>query len=543
MASLALLGLLAAVGATPYAPRIPVAGTATVRPDLESAGLETNLRIHVVDADTAESIPAKVTFLGRDGSDNPLFARGHSRLAHWGAVAYHRAYVSNAEGALSVPAGRYDIWVSRGIEYTLAAARNVLVRPGEPLILEAALRRVVAPPGWISADLHVHTANSADSPVPLEARVHQFAADGVEVLVATDHNHISDIARAVSDVGLERWVSGIAGQEVTTYINGHFGVFPLQRDPTKRRAGAIRIGDPTEMFTAVRARAPGAALVVNHPWGGRLGYFSRGRLDESALIFGRSGFIFGFDAIELVNGYELPFRSLTKHHLQRWFALLKAGFVVTATGNSDSHKLALNQGGYPRNYLRTNGLRSGTAVSQAVIAGHGVLTTGPFIALKVAAVEVGDTVVSTPGAPLQVNIGVYAAPWVDVSRITLWLGGELHRRWTVKPISNPDAGGLRFSASITIAPDSDTFVVATADGDTPLWPVVGERSWDCRRFRFKRRACNRRHLDVWPMAVTNPVLVDVDGNGHYDAIAPVGLVPTTPAFDRTATDLPEGAFE
>ena len=35
-----------------------------------------------------------------------------------------------------------------------------------------------------------------------------------------------------------------------------------------------------------------------------------------------------------------------------WFALLNHGHMVTATGNSDTHHLDHNIGGYPRNYVR-----------------------------------------------------------------------------------------------------------------------------------------------------------------------------------------------
>jgi hypothetical protein len=46
----------------------------------------------------------------------------------------------------------------------------------------------------------------------------------------------------------------------------------------------------------------------------------------------------------------------------------------------------------------------------------------------------------------------------------------------------------------------DAWVVVRVDGDKPLAPVVG----DLKRF------------DVRPLALTNPVFLDVDGNGQYD---------------------------
>ena len=57
------------------------------------------------------------------------------------------------------------MWVSRGLEWTRAAAHDVIVAEAEPLLLRARLRRAVSLPGWWSADLHIHTKRSGDSPV------------------------------------------------------------------------------------------------------------------------------------------------------------------------------------------------------------------------------------------------------------------------------------------------------------------------------------------------------------------------------------------
>jgi hypothetical protein len=46
----------------------------------------------------------------------------------------------------------------------------------------------------------------------------------------------------------------------------------------------------------------------------------------------------------------------------------------------------------------------------------------------------------------------------------------------------------------------DGWLVVRVDGNEPLAPVVGDR----------------KRFDVRPLAVTNPVFLDVDGNGKYD---------------------------
>ena len=53
-----------------------------------------------------------------------------------------------------------------------------------------------------------------------------------------------------------------------------------------------------------------------------------------------------------VNGYQDSERRSIDRVIDDRFALLQHGQMVTATGNSDTHHLDHNIGGYPRNYVR-----------------------------------------------------------------------------------------------------------------------------------------------------------------------------------------------
>ena len=55
--------------------------------------------------------------------------------------------------------------------------------------------------------------------------------------------------------------------------------------------------------------------------------------------------------VEVMNGYQDPVRKSVDTIIDDWFALLNHGHIVTATGNSDTHHLTYNIGGYPRNYV------------------------------------------------------------------------------------------------------------------------------------------------------------------------------------------------
>jgi predicted metal-dependent phosphoesterase TrpH len=94
----------------------------------------------------------------------------------------------------------------------------------------AAPARVLETPGWISADLHVHSAESFDTSWPLARQLAAFAANGSEVLVSTEHDRIHDPREALAALGLGDRLVAITGVEVTTaflggdspYSIGHF---------------------------------------------------------------------------------------------------------------------------------------------------------------------------------------------------------------------------------------------------------------------------------------------------------------------------------
>jgi hypothetical protein len=124
-----------------------------------------------------------------------------------------------------------------------------------------------------------------------------------------------------------------------------------------------------------------------------------------------------------------------------------------------------------------------------------LLTTGPFIALTANGGGIGD-VAPARGGKVHVEIEVRAAPWVSVSTVTLYVDGKEARRWSVPKNDAPS----RFRDTFDTTLPRDSWIVVRVDGDQPMAPVVGDR----------------KRFDVRPLALTNPVFLDVDGNGKYD---------------------------
>lgn len=255
----------------------------------------------------------------------------------------------------------YELWVSRGPEYDVEVIEGVKLEAGQVRRFDVSLERVVDTENYVSADLHVHAYPSADSFMPLDERVTAGAAEALEILVATDHNVITDYAPAIAELGLGDWLTSMIGVEMTTLEMGHFNAYPLIHDraavnhlPFIRPCEvndpflAQRLGgkanetsldwflcSPTQLFDQMRDLGAygreNTIVQVNHPRDTILGYFNQYYLnpytmtaeDPTAENYGAmttlidlrphpyskeshqynpAQFTLDFDAVEILNG-------------------------------------------------------------------------------------------------------------------------------------------------------------------------------------------------------------------------------------------------
>jgi hypothetical protein len=181
---------------------------------------------------------------------------------------------------------------------------------------------------------------------------------------------------------------------------------------------------------------------------------------------------------------------------------------VTATGNSDTHHLTYNMGGYPRNYVRVRDDRPDHVtpgeVATAVKNHQAFFTTGPFVRFRAGKGDMGD-LVPAPGGKATVDIEIDAAPWISVSRVILYVSGKEANRWPIPESQDV----VRFRIRHDINLPMDGYAVVRVDGDKIMAPVVGDN----------------RTFGVYPLALTNPIFFDVNGNGRYDPEHPHGPHP------------------
>jgi hypothetical protein len=546
--ALALGGCSASGGrdvvARPPAPKPPAPPRATA------------LHVRVVDARTGVPIPAMVALFPDGASERLRFGNnGEPGTGGMGATStevgtggalltWHGIAVWRGEAVVpvgvefpmtgpdlddrSIPHGRYRLVANRGIEYDLGQATVDLSAGRGEVFVEIPLARVVGSPGYLAADLHVHTGpGSGDTRLTAVDRVKVTATAGVEVVVASDHDHHTDLGEAVRQLwpqpGDPAPLATVVGNEATA-PGGHFNVFPVAYDPSQPGNGAPRPPPapiPSRQFLEGLRALPGAPVIqMNHGRLGSAAYFDHAQCgpwrDRNAL----PTCSLDFDAMEVLSGY-LSCGTKIAAQVADWYALLSFGVVTTATGNSDSHGTSRLLGGYPRTYVRVpvdrlEAFRLDDFVA-ALRARRAVATTGPFLTLRVnERAEQGDLLLDSDGR-LAVDLRMQAPSWVVVDEVRLLVDGQVAKTWTV-----PRAGGATPLLEVSGEPlvvSTDAFVTAEAHGRKALPPdVVGE-------WTSIARAPNDGPFTCPPLpgaepgmavfAVTNAVLVDVDGDGRF----------------------------
>jgi hypothetical protein len=248
-------------------------------------------------------LPAKLTFKGVAPTVDPRFNRyvtalsgttdvqaetfGGTQAGTTGHAAGQSnvVYTGTGTGDIQVRPGTYDVYVSRGLEYSVAKKR-VTVASGGSASLELRLKRVIRTPNAISADFHVHSGRSLDTAAALRDRVAAFAGEGLEVMVATDHDKDVDYTPFIAAFGATSRLTSIIGDEVTGSVPnppafpnsfGHINAWPLPLSANQARDGAIQDEYVAPNWLYKRLRDAGAEVIqYNHVRAGVSGLTSIG---------------------------------------------------------------------------------------------------------------------------------------------------------------------------------------------------------------------------------------------------------------------------
>jgi predicted metal-dependent phosphoesterase TrpH len=451
------------------------------------------LRIKVQDSHTKKPIPARVTILDQSGNLPPLYHSVPSLTPTRNGIVYPPFGTCSVE----LPEGKYEIWASRGTEWGVDS-KAVTVVFAKTVSTSLNVSKEVDTTGFVATDTHVHTLTySGHGDSSVRERQVTLAAEGVELPIATDHNHNTDYAPFQKELGYSNWFTPVVGNEVSTPI-GHFNAFPLDpKDsvPPHQEFATEKPDDWSNLIHGIRDKGA-MAIILNHPrWpSAETGPFGKLFLNKkTGARANKTPFL--FDAIELVNSTtpETPVEEI----LQDWFALLNHGDWIMAVGSSDSHTVG-DRVGEGRTYVQCEDKNPAKIpiqkAAKALANGHSSVSLGLYLeALQKGKPVMGKRLKARNGR-ITLQARLACASWANPEKLVAYVNGSL-----ASEINIPSAGPTPFDSTFQFdleVPQHDSWIVFTAWAPNPTGGF---------------------HQSLMPAlwAVTNPIQVDGDADGRW----------------------------
>jgi hypothetical protein len=467
-------------------------------------------------------IPCKVQFIGQDDTKDPDFFVDSGDTAVKNLVYSH-----NGRFEQQVPPGKYRVVVSYGPEYD-AVFSDIEVTRGKKTPLTAKLIRTVNTKGWVSADFHNHASPSGDNTSSQFGRVQNILCEHIEFAPCTEHNRVDTYVPHLKRLGAEHLVATCSGIELTGQplpLN-HQNAFPLVFKPHLQDGGGPAADEDPETQISRLALWDGNSeklVQQNHPDIGWL-FFDRDGDGKPDGGFKKS--IPFMDAVEvhpLDNLLKAPLveredaakkRFIENNRIFNWLQLLNQGHRITGVVNTDSH-YNFHESGFWRNYIKSptdDPAKIETLdMVHAAERGNVTMTTAPFLEVQLTpeagkAGTAGDAVAANSGRA-KLHVRVECANWYDIDRVQVYLNGRPAKELNFSRYTTPDRfvrsgdkgdnAALKFDQTIPLELKQDTHVIVMAVGEKSTLGVVQGPRWG----------------KIQPIAVSNPIYVDVDGGG------------------------------
>ena len=497
-------------------------------------------------------IPCKVEFRGIEGTADPFFFPDTGS-----SLVRNLIYTSDGKFDQILPPGKYQVIITRGPEYD-AVYRNVEVALGRTSELSASLIRTTDTSGWISADLHNHSNISSHAPAAGGSsasqlgRVLNLLCEHIEFAPATEHNIIHSYEPLLEQLGAKAFLATCPGVGLTAggrkYGYNDQNAFPFELKPHHLDGGAPQ--RPHHCAQIKWLASWGAEYDRKSPWSiaqQKVKYSGPEKLIQvlqpsntfppnvrpwiRAPLFVdadkdgvkervRHLFAYNMDVLDvrsllpLYDSSKFPRRD---NGILDWLQMLEQGYRIPAAINSGATHNFHGSGGV-RNYIRSNADEPSEIetldVVRALKRGNSFMTTGPFLDAKVEGCGPGQTV-RAPDGEVKLQIRIQCPNWIELERVRVLLNSKPSKKLDWSRTTHADRffeDGDQFDASHSLKLQRDTYIIVYATGSGPNL-----------RARKDENDAQAPHI-----AVTNPIYVDVDGNGFE---------PRSPIDDRVETGL------
>lgn len=508
--------------------------------------------------------PLRMTFLGLSGAD-PSMQRQRKLSATYSQVyktkvpistnygSYHYTAANQVFGAafgssvapaiMYFPPGDYLAYATRG---PLSGLNSLPIKAfdGQTNVShEFVMTGPTLPQGWTTLDLTAPTQMTTGGFNPGEM-LSSALAEGVQVVVRTEEDVLTDPtalrtefrseieAVAVTDaqrapIGADPFVVGAR----SSALGDGFTTALFTPAPTTDRNGGAR---PSKGWTLADfiTQAEGAYTIVHQPRS-TMGLFTvRGFNRTVPLGTGvnawwtqtgnvpplarRQG---DFDALELLRAEGCNPSDPTAWYTQfattrdDWFAILNQQTPATFTkglGLSAAKFSLETPVGLARTYLKIGSASTLTqdnltAVLSALRSGAAVASTGPMLDVSIGAVDPGGLVPAIAGTSVELKVSLYAPDWVPVDEVRVVVNGAA-------PIQVPLAS---FVASTTDVRLRTATVTVPIPVGKDAWLVVEAGVPRAQTGPYRAGTpWNKLMKGIYPIAVTNPIFVDVNGGGY-----------------------------
>jgi hypothetical protein len=235
-----------------------------------------------------------------------------------------------------------------------------------------------------------------------------------------------------------------------------------------------------------------------------------------------------FDVMELANGGKDGDFPSWRQVRRDWLSLLNQGIFKPATGVSDSHRITVEHAGWARSFVLGVGddpaTLNVTNFNDQIKAGAMMVSHGPFIDFTVrpqggSNLGIGQ-LGSAPSSSVRLRIKVRSPAWMPVEEVRVIANGFVVASFdeTTKPkvrgVPNDftKTGRVnRFRANLNLTAATDTYYIVEAGPKLP--PSVST-------LPTPPPIVDIVVPDVVPLAFTNPIFIDRNGNSVFD---PPGL--------------------
>ncbi len=475
----------------------------------------------VVTSGDGMPVPFKATFYGKDGS-RPSFGPSATRTFVENCV-----YAVHGKFHCPLKPGEYEVYFSRGPEFA-SVRKEVTITAGEMQLVEISLPRVIDTPGWVSADLHSHSSPSGDNTSDQYGRVENLICEHLEFAPCTEHARVSSYTPHLQQMKLEHLMATCTGIEVTGSplpVN-HQNSFPLLHRPHTQNGGGPRTSaNPVLQIERVALwdKASDKVVQMNHP---NLHQIHGDADTDGKPDKGFRGMLKWTDVIE-VHPLATIFQDIPNNPpnvrtmrvpLFQWMQLLNYGYRIPGAINTDAHYNHHGSGG--RRIWIASSTDDPAKISTAemvrqIEAGHIVMSTGPYLSVKGVSKThdklalPGDDLIAKDGkASFQVS--VQCPDWIDVNRVQVFINGRASKKHNYTRRTAPELFGdlesvQKFKATINVELEKDAhIIIATIGEGLTMEKIMGSG----------KRA---------PIAVANPIFVDVDGKGFQHNHDDLGL--------------------